>query len=486
MTARRAIGFALLACCLALNCGDSGVAPEPASELTARGPNVLLITVDTLRADRLGCYGYELPTSPNIDRLAASGVRFSDATVQWPKTWPSMASLLAGAQPKTIGIRYRQQELNPDLLLMGEIFRDAGYRTGAVVANFNVGRRFGFDQGFDSFVESWQAAWARKSGNTPFRPRVGEVKRYTNATIVTDQALSWLDSGEAEPFFLWLHYIDPHGPYTPPRSYAELFQDAHPAEPIAPQHVPRYQVLIDPGTKRPSTDLGYYRAQYDRSVRYLDDELGRLFDGLEQRGIDRRETLIVLSADHGESFNEHDYYLEHGEFSYQASAHVPLIFAREGQLPAGRVIQQPVGLIDAAATLLELAGIDPPATYEGQSLRPLIEGAGGDSAPPFVFMESGYHEPTQLAVRREQWKLIHHRAGEDRTRRGEFELYDVIEDPHELHDLSAEHPDVVQRLSLVLDAWYSGGPRWDRGEEVDLETLDPAEVEMLRSLGYVQ
>ena len=132
-------------------------------------PDVLLITVDTLRADHLGAYGYRLPTSPNLDRLASHGVRFADCTVQWPKTWPSMASLLTGAYPRTTGITqgYLLERIPDAHLLLSEVFRRHDYRTGAVVANFNIGVTFGFDQGFDRFVESWQEAWRREAGSAP-------------------------------------------------------------------------------------------------------------------------------------------------------------------------------------------------------------------------------------------------------------------------------------------------------------------------------
>lgn len=451
-----------------------------------RRPNVLLITVDTLRADRLGSYGYSLPTTPNIDKLAARGVRFDDTTAQWPKTWPSMASMLSGAYPKTIGVNYRGRELHPTLLLLGEVFQQEGYRTAAVVANVNVGARFGFDQGFDAFMESWDETWTRQAGDVPFRQqRPGDVKRFTNAKTVTDHALGWLrESDSSRPFFLWLHYIDPHGPYIPPPEYAEYFRDAsYPSVELDRSRVARYQVQVDPKTHRPITDLGFYLAQYDREVRFLDDEIGRLLSD-----IDAKRTLVVFSADHGESFNEHDYWLEHGKLPYQECARLPLIVAQHGRLPAGRVVESPVGLIDVPVTILELAGIGIPATFEGHSLTGLIDGDDVSAGPAYVFMESGYQEATQLTVRQGEWKLIRIRAQEDREEMTgtEFELYDVRADPGESTNLAAARPDVVERLSRVLDEWYRGGPQRREGaEELDPQSLSPEELEQLQSLGYV-
>jgi arylsulfatase A-like enzyme len=451
-----------------------------------RKPDVLLITVDTLRADRLGAYGYDVPTSPNIDQLAARGVRFADTSAQWPKTWPSMASMLTGAYPKTIGVNYRSRVLHPTLILLGEVFRKEGYRTAAVVANVNVGARFGFNQGFDEFIESWRESWAREAGDAPFKQqRPGDVKRFTNARIVTDHGLRWLRERDTEkPFFLWLHYIDPHGPYIPPAEYADYFKNVdYPAVELPPSKVARYQVQFDPSTRQPITDLGFYLAQYDREVRFLDDEIGRLLGAIAD------DTLVVFSADHGESFNEHDYWLEHGKLSYQPTARLPLIFAQSGRIPGGGVVETPVGLIDVAATLLELTGVEIPPTFEGDSLVGLIDGDETAVAPPHVFIESGYHDETQLTVREAGWKLIHVRADEDRGAMtgAPYELYDIHTDPAELTNLAGERPDVVERLSKVLDAWYAGGPRPSaKLGEMDLDSLSPEELEQLRSLGYVQ
>jgi arylsulfatase A-like enzyme len=465
-------------------CGEGRSRPD------SEGPNVLLITVDTLRADRLGCYGYGLETSPFIDRLAGRGVRFADCTVQWPKTWPSMASLHSGAYPKTIGVRHKHRVLDPKLLMMGEVFQAEGYRTAAVVANFNVGKLWGFDQGFDAFVESWQEGWAAEAGDKRFVNQPGKVKRYTNARIVTDQGLRWLrEDDDDKPFFLWLHYMDPHGPYVPPAEYGELFQGAHPPEPVALGKLPRYQVQVEPGTRKPITDLAFYRAQYDREVRFLDDELERLFEELDRLGVERENTLVVLSADHGESFSEHGYYLEHGKFSYQACARVPLIVVQEGRLPAGRVVEEPVGLLDASATILDLAGIELPATFEGQSLVGVMDDREGASTPPYVFMQAGYKDLSQLTVRYGDWKLIAVPAPEDRALMtgGDYELYDVRADPDELVNLADQHPDLVARLSEILLGWFNGGPRWvEPGKDYDLDTLTPQEQEMLRGLGYIQ
>ncbi len=486
---------ALPALLLGLACGgpvgdSDSAAPSATAPGVANGErrNVLLITVDTLRADRLGCYGYRLDTSPTIDALADGGVRFVDATVQWPKTWPSLASMLSGRYPKTTGIQYTRKILPESMVMLSDRFGESGYRTAAVVANFNVGKTFGFDQGFEHFVESWAEKWAAAGNDEPFQNAPGRVKEFTDARTVVDQGLSWLrESDDGRPFFLWLHFMDPHGPYVPPPGYEELFVGEHPAEPVALELLPSYQLQLD-GAGEPIADLGFYRAQYDREVRYLDDELSRLFQELEPLA-PAEGTVVALSADHGESFREHEYYLEHGQFSYQPSARVPLIVRAPGMLPAGRVIEPPVGLIDLAPTLSELAGIEGSPSFEGTSLVPWMRGDVDAAPPTFVFMESGYDVAApQHTVRFGRWKLIHVRSPHDLAAMtgAQYELYDLEADPGELRNLADEQGPLVAQLASLLLRWYASGPSPEEaGEPVDLEALDPKAIEMLRSLGYL-
>lgn len=444
-------------------------------------PNVLLITIDTLRADHLGCYGYRLPTSPNIDRLAKYGVLFNDCTVQWPLTWPSMASMNTGAYPKTTGIEYKLSILPDSFYMLSEIFGEAGYSTGAVVANFTVGKKYGFAQGFDHFVESWQEMWAKEQGDAPIADDPRILKKYTNATIVTDQALAWIEKVKGEkPFFLWLHYMDPHGPYIPPLEYRAYFRNSHEINDVPLKAIPKYQRR---GNKEgPITDLGFYKTEYDREIKYLDDEIGRLISELSWQGLDA-DTLIVFSADHGESLDEHDYFLEHGKLPYQPSAYIPLILVQKGVLPSGKTIEHPVGLIDLSATILDLSGISIPASFEGQSLRDMILNEGDGPKPEYVFMQSG--RGTELTIRSGKWKLIHFQNRKQSDK--QFELYDIHSDPTELKNIASEHPDIVRDLSKVLLDWHSSGPRLaEKGKEIDIDSLDEKSREMLKSLGYIE
>jgi arylsulfatase A-like enzyme len=462
---------------------------SPPTPETGTRKNVLLITIDTLRADHVGSYGYHLETSPTMDRLAAEGVRFADATVQWPKTWPAMASMLTATYPATNGIRvFPRRPLPAVNLTMAEVLRSSGYQTGAVVANVNLGKKFAFDQGFDHFVESWVDEVIRMTGQATFENAPGKVKRFTNATIVTDQGIEVLDrlaANPEKPYFLWLHFMDPHGPYLPPAAYEGLFSDAHRRQLVVLKRVPKYQRQEDPKTGAVSNDLGFYKAQYDREIRYFDDELGRFLEALEKRGM-RENTLIVLTADHGESLDEHRYFLAHGKLPYQPTASVPFLMVLEGSIPAGKVVSHPVGLIDMLPTVLELLNLPLPPQVQGESLMPLV--AGRSRGSPHVFLESGYADPPAVAVRRDKWKLVHYRAAKEARSRGvSIELFDLADDPGEQHNLASAHPEIVEDLLVVIDDWKRTTPGFgEDGGTIEIEDLDERTKEMMRALGYLK
>lgn len=458
--------FATAAC-------SSGSAPT--------GPSVLLVTVDTLRADGLGCYGYPLDVSPAVDRLAAEGVLFEDATAAWPKTRPSLAAILSGSWPRTTGMRHQEalRALPDDLTLLPESFQEAGYQTAGVVANYNVGRSFGFQQGFDHFVEAWLAGWAQEHGARPYENAAGRVKEYTDAGIVTDEALAFLEERDSQrPFFLWVHYMDPHGPYVPPAEYRDLFEGEHAPAPRPLAEIPEYQRLVENGEA--VVDLGRYRRRYDQEIRDFDDQLGRLRGFLEREGL-WDELVVAFVADHGESFGEHDYVLEHGKYAYQASARVPMILAAPG-LPRNLRVDRPVSTIDLAPTILALAGLAAPAS-DGVSLEALARGGGGPSSP--VVVEAGtYQDPTQLAVRDGSWKLVRARSRADQAGMGgEWLLFDLSNDPHEEHDRSSEQPARVQGMASALERWLAGVRQTHgTGQAVELGATESA---ILRDLGYV-
>ncbi len=467
---------------------DESADTAPAGEAVVQArPSFVLVTVDTLRADHVSSYGYRLPTTPTLDRLAQDGVRFADATVPWPKTWPAVASMMTGKYPATTGVRlYPRRPLPSDHETLAETLGRAGYATAAVVANVNVGREFGFDQGFGRFVEAWEHGLASDAGEETLAHDPGAVKELTGADVVTDRAIEMLDDfGDGRPFFLWLHYIDPHGPYRPPPAYRDLWRGEYPEKQVAFDAIPLYQRQHD-AAGAPITDIGHYVASYDREIRFFDDQLRRLLGELSARGL-RDDTLMVVTSDHGESLDEDDYLFEHGAAPYQPTAGVPLVVVFPGKVPAGRVVEEPVGLIDLLPTLFDLLRVVEAPPVQGRSL---VSSWGDAPSKPaeYVFMESGSYEPSQLSVRKGHWKLARLRAPRDRVQFGrqEFELYDLVADPGEDHDVSKDHPAVVEELRLALETWHVRTPVWEGGEGHGPAPVDEKTHALLRALGYVE
>lgn len=467
-------------------------ASTPTTSPAAR-PSVLLITVDTLRADHLSSWGYARATSPTIDRLAAEGVRFASAWAQWPKTGPSFASLFSATYPKDNGnVRQVGIPLSCRLTLLAERLRRAGYATRAVVANGALAREYRFDQGFDDYVEVWKG--------------VEELSRIdkTRATRVTDLALASAGALPADrPWFLWVHYIDPHAPYSPPPPFADRFQgdatfgDGGRELRVFPRRrqemvgVGRGQ-LID-GERR----LGFYVARYDAEIAYADAEIGRLLAGLRESGrLD--DTVTAFTSDHGESLGEHEYYFNHGRFAFETCLHVPLVVHWPGRL-APRVDSAPVALVDLAPTLLDLAGVplEDGRWAQGASLRARLDppSAAATGTPPApIFAEGGTASERKWlkAVRDGRWKFLHAPLeGEQRWIAGrgrDFVLYDLEADPGETTDLAKLEPEVAERLKRELWRWWNA-PRHDC--ETDAEAcaedrpVDDETTRQLEALGYL-
>jgi arylsulfatase A-like enzyme len=446
----------------------------------------VLVSIDTLRADHLGCYGHPLDVSPRIDRLAREGLRFADASVQWPSTWPSMASMLTGTGPGRTGVPFRpRRPLQPHNLTLAEMLKQAGYTTGAVVSNVNLGRSMRFDQGFDWFLESWSEGLAQVNPTAPFVGSPGRVKQFTDASRVTDQALAWLEQRERDtPFFLWVHYMDPHGPYVPPARYFERFRGAYPEQLVELDRIPRYQRQRPSRSEPFLRDLGFYKARYAAEIRYLDDELGRLLDALERRWGDA-PGLVALTADHGESLDEHDYYLAHGALPFQPATRVPLLLHMPGRVVAGRVVEEPVALVSLVPTLLDLLGVPTPAGVEGASLAAFADAGAPAPAPGDVFGQAGTELPPHAFVRRGRFKLVRFARPEEIQRfGGEQVLYDLARDPGETRDALAEHPEQAADLARALDRWLAESGAPPEGASGPAAELGAEESQMLRALGY--
>ncbi|HYN20935.1 MAG TPA: sulfatase [Thermoanaerobaculia bacterium] len=435
--------------------------------------HVFLITVDTLRADHMSLYGYPRQTSPRLSELASGGVAFEQAIAQWPKTGASFASMFTGQYPQTTGLTHKAAVRIPEeYLTLPELFQESGYTTLAVNSNAVLAAQFGWNDGFDEFLETWGG------GDFPEDPHV--FRKLVHAPRVNELALPLLEKHAKEDrLFVWLHYTDPHAPYMLPEGFANpflgdaLFQgDAE-----APRKAVRGPYRI--GGR---TDLKFYVAQYDANVLVADSYIGKLLDRAEKLGL-LEDSLIVFAADHGESLGEHGSYFEHGPLPYNTTARVPLFVVRNG-LPAGQRVGRPVELIDLYPTLRDLIVPDYEVPgLEGHSLMPLLD----KEKPPadafrFAFSEAGEKPRYFRSIQDAKWKLVLGTGGK-RARAvagpGGFELYDLVSDPRETRNLAAMNPEEVRRLRRELLEWVKSRPGRHAGQEEDPETL-----KALRALGY--
>ena len=411
---------------LGLLAGIGGVwqfrgAPVPAAP--AIRPNVLLITLDTTRADRLGSYGYSGASTPNLDRLAAAGVRFNRALSSAPLTLPAHASVMTGRHPYTHGVRNNGHfTLAADVPTLAAAFEAAGYETAAFVSSFVLDRQFGLARGFTRYDDALDEAPA--GGMTSL-----ELERRGDRTVAA--ASDWLASRSSrtatQPFFLWVHLYDAHHPYVPPSPFREQFAG------------------------RP----------YDGEVAFDDALVGAL---LQRAGFGSATTMVVVAGDHGESLGDHGE-STHGLFVYEAALRVPLIMAGPGL--AASVVSEPVGLIDVAPTILDIAGLGALPNADGRSLRALMtNGGAGEEAPP-VYAETYFPQffmgwSPLRTIQTGRWKFIE---------APEPELYDLLADPaekvesHRAGTLHRHRPAAgagrqhARRLSHDADAAHCAGTR---------------------------
>ncbi len=423
------------------------------------GQNIILITIDTLRSDHLGCYGYPLDTTPAIDRLANESVLFRNAITPRPKTAPSLASILTGLYPHTHGVRINWVPLPEEFSTLPELLRKKGYRTAAVVGNYVLKRKYsGLDQGFYMYDD--------RMSTRVFNRNLWEK----TASEVNESALKWLEENRDHRFFLWIHYMDPHGPYTPPPEYEDFFVRSR-RDQVFVDDIPRYQQLPWIPVRNGNSDAELYRAAYDREIRYCDDAIGRLLVRLDELGLD--EAVIVLTGDHGESLGEHDYYFEHGKYVYDQSSRIPLIIHIPGRTGPTEVLEQ-VNVMSIAPTIIDLAGGEAPAGMEASSLLPLLSGDTG-GGEEFIFIE---RKNDLKAIRTDRWKYIRNLL------RGGEELYDLEKDPAETRNVAGDNAKICEEMGRRLGEWMNPNDLIPHQALEDM-VIDPEERKALLSLGYL-
>ena len=426
----------------------------------AKGWNVVVLTVDTLRADRLGAYGYKArPNSPRIDAQLASGLTFENAMSQRASTWPSLASLLTGLYPSGHGVNENGYGFPDGLPTLPKLLHGAGYQTGAFLSNMCQANH----QGWDAF-----ACAAGQDGK--------DVRR----------ALEWARGVDPHrPFLLWVHLFGAHPPYYNGGDGAEAMDPGYQG-PLGPR-----KKLLDPVMTKPialtERDVRHLDALYDAAVQGSDRISGSLLDGLRAAGrLDR--TIVLFAADHGEELYQHNRYLYHSCSVYQTTLHVPLGFAAPGLIPVGARVPQIVELVDVLPTLLDLIGVAKPAEQHGRSLLPYLErpDAGGRSRPAF----SEYGSSRIRTVVQDNWKLVHNPdalspicipdAPPNHYPIGREELYDLARDPGEKENLAARQPAKVAELTQLIERRFAGLKNRANQQKIP-EKLQ----EELKSLGYV-
>jgi len=440
-------------------------------------PNVLLVTIDTLRADHLGSYGYPRATSPHLDALAASGAAFDRAFAQATLSGPSHATILTSLHVPTHGVISNAVRLDENNLSVAEVLQAAGYDTAMLVNHKLLRGKFQFDQGFDH-VEVHNLP-----SHAPDHDHADDEDDRVAPVAIFDAALAWLGRTRSAPFFLWLHLQHTHQSYEPPSPFDRMFIDAPPASPHDLRCLYTIRAHGNGEIELTGAERDWLVAQYDGEIAYVDSQLGRIFEALDSSGA-ADNTIVVVTADHGELlFDGADgRKVGHGRSRHDPALRVPLIVG--GSVGAGgRRIGEMVGLIDVAPTLLELAGIPAPGSFDGTSLVPLIEGRGGavrDVNYSWTFHGDGFG---RMSRRDARFKLICDKGREELP---DCELYDLDADPLEQIDLSGE-PDfadalVVQRDDLM--GWFADSIR--EGHEMNILVRDKKALELLQRAGYLE
>lgn len=450
-------------------------------ERSLEAPDLLLLTIDTLRADHLGCYGHEGEISPQMDALAAEGVLFDVAYAPMGTTCPSHATLFTGRQPYAHGLVRNGFSLVDEERTLAESLRDAGYRTAAFVSSYPVKGRFGFDQGFDVYEDLFVAETQTfHTDNWSGEKLDGGFDRVARGTfqLFRDWLKREASSSQKAPLFVWLHFFDPHGPYVPrPELVKEVWPD-----------------LADPrkASRRLEREGSPERLLYEGEVRFVDDWIGRSVAAFEANRTEAGEPLVVLTSDHGEGLNDHGW-LFHNRTTYEEEVRVPLIFRWRGRLPAAKRSAQPAHLVDLYPTLLGLLGLAADEAISGNEsdgldLSPWLIGDEPVRSERPLFLQRPYYSEGRpeltppargwgFGLREGRWKFFS--APED----GVIELYDLGEDPGEKRNLASERPDLVERFEDRL-------ARWKRTLEPHRRDLDgevPADArDALRALGYLE
>ena len=426
------------------SCGDWSPAVP-----VSRSPSILLVTVDTLRADHTGPGGYDLGTTPALDALARRGTVFERCLAAQPETGPSIASVMTGRHPREIGVRENGDVLSSDFIPLAETLGELDYTTAAFVSTYLLKpHACGLDLGFQTYDHEMTSS---NLGHEGFERPAAETAA---------RATAWIRAQSDGPFFLWVHLYDPHGLYDPGQEVAATFQRKSGRPPLDPAKLVSYQRFGD------SLDPDDYVARYDGEVFLADQAIGLLVEAMPAGSI------IAVHADHGEGLGEHDYWFRHGSRLDRAALHVPLVIAGPG-VPEGHRVSSLALNLDIAAALVALAsrsfdGLSPLTDRESSIAFAEARRGGG------VRDDTGIDTRYKVAATTETHRLVLW------PETGESLLFDLAADPLESIDVAAEYPEIVDRLGTAIRRWLATSDRMS-GDEV-LPDIDRA----LRGLGYIE
>lgn len=423
------------------------------------GPsNLILISIDTLRPDRLGTYGATAPTSPTLDELAATGVLYSNAAATSPWTLPSHASMLTGLYPNRHGLKERNHKLSDEIPTVASVLASTGFATVGIVNSAFLNETRGLNRGFESFHYEPEIA------------RLGNVTVVRNAgPEITTRALDWLAARDARPFFMFLHYYDPHSDYAPSREYRRMFVD--PYSGTIDGSTVQLRQAAEGQRRLTEEDVEHARQLYDAEIRQLDDALAELIRHLDESGLSG-STALVITSDHGEEFMEHGRML-HGRTYFEEVIDVPLILHGPG-VPSGLRVDALASLTDVTPTILGLLDVVPPPGLQGIDLS----GDWSSDVGPrhsFVVAEAAHENASgSIMIRDARYKLIYERLG------ARARLYDLERDPAERRDVASSSPEALARLMASLRAY-------EKTENVPeaITKRSAGEEALLRRLGYL-
>jgi arylsulfatase A-like enzyme len=451
---------------------------DDARRLRCGGCNVVLVSVDALRADHLGVYGYGRNASRNVDSFAGGAYVFDNAVTVRPKTNPSVSSMLTGLYPYRHGVRDPYSPMG-EFRTLPSALRGRNFTAAGFVSNWLLQPAY---SGFGRYFDIYDFAYTR--------PELNRRNFYErDAKETNDAVFEWLEDNRGGRFFLWVHYMDPHGPYYPPNEYRGTFKSLE-RDMVDESVMMGYQVLpgayVEDRNGTRYTDANYYRDQYDNEVYYTDEQLGALFRKLDDLNLSEN-TLVILTADHGESMGGHDYYFEHGREIDEADIRIPLIvrFPKNMNAGAGRVGGL-VSIMDIYPTVLDFLNISGAGDIDGVTFMPLLEGA--DSVRDSVFLErrefADYYQ--RVGVRTRDAKLVVNgpcEAGSviDYCKSRTYECYNLSRDPGEL-DPDGCGAGELAALNRTLSEYIRSASSGAAGTRT---VPAAADVEVLKSLGYI-